>query len=83
MEHFALKPLPYATDALTPRISRETLTLHHEKASRGHLKKLNELIAGTPEERESRVDHPQSGGCDLRQRGADVEPRFLLEIDEA
>lgn len=46
MQH-QLPELPYATDALEPHISEETLEFHHGKHHRAYVTKLNELIAGT------------------------------------
>ena len=43
----ALPELPYALDALEPRISAETLEYHHGKHHRGYVNKLNELIKDT------------------------------------
>ncbi len=43
-----LPDLPYDTDALEPFMSKETLELHHGKHHAGYVKKLNELIDGTP-----------------------------------
>ena len=42
-----LPPLPYAMDALAPRISKETLEYHYGKHHRAYVNKLNELIQGT------------------------------------
>ena len=53
MDHLMLKPLPYDTDALEPHIGRETVALHYEKHHAGYARKLKELIAGKPEEKES------------------------------
>jgi Fe-Mn family superoxide dismutase len=50
---FELPNLPYAYDALAPHISKETLTFHHDKHHAAYVKKLNELIAGTPHEKQS------------------------------
>jgi Fe-Mn family superoxide dismutase len=50
MEHVTLKPLPYDEHALEPQIGRETVALHYGKHHAGYVKKLNELIAGKPEE---------------------------------
>ncbi len=50
---FELPPLPYDLDALAPHISRETLELHHGKHHNAYVTKLNELIAGTPDESKS------------------------------
>jgi superoxide dismutase, Fe-Mn family len=46
MEH-TLPPLPYATDALTPHISKETLEIHHGKHHQAYVTNLNNLIKGT------------------------------------
>ena len=43
----ALPDLPYALDALEPRMSAETLEYHHGKHHRGYVNKLNELIKDT------------------------------------
>lgn len=45
---FTLPPLPYANDALAPHISAETIDFHYGKHHAGYVKKLNELVAGTP-----------------------------------
>jgi Fe-Mn family superoxide dismutase len=44
---FTLPPLPYATDALAPHFSKETLEFHHGKHHNAYVIKLNELIPGT------------------------------------
>ncbi len=46
---FTLPPLPYATDALQPHMSKETLEFHHGKHHNAYVVKLNELTAGKPE----------------------------------
>ena len=46
MEH-KLPELPYAKEALVPRISAETLEYHHDKHHRAYVDNLNKLIAGT------------------------------------
>jgi Fe-Mn family superoxide dismutase len=53
MPDFTLRPLPYPRNALEPHIGRETVALHYERHHAGYLRKLAELIAGTPEEHES------------------------------
>lgn len=53
---FTLPPLPYAKDALAPHISAETLDFHHGKHHNAYVVKLNELIAGKPEEGKSLED---------------------------
>lgn len=45
---YELPPLPYAHDALTPRISRETLAYHYDRHHRGYVTSLNNLIAESP-----------------------------------
>jgi len=42
-----LPALPYATNALEPHMSRETLEYHYGKHHKGYVDKVNELIAGT------------------------------------
>lgn len=44
---FNLSPLPYASDALEPHISAQTLEFHHGKHHNGYIAKLNALIEGT------------------------------------
>lgn len=45
---YALPPLPYATDALEPRMSRETIEYHYGKHLQTYIDNLNSLIDGTP-----------------------------------
>jgi Fe-Mn family superoxide dismutase len=47
---FTLPKLPYPEDALAPHISSKTMQFHHGKHHAGYVKKLNELIEGTPYE---------------------------------
>ncbi|MBE6460973.1 MAG: superoxide dismutase [Alphaproteobacteria bacterium] len=49
-------PLPYATDALAPYISQETIETHHGKHVAGYIDNLNKLIANTPYESVSLMD---------------------------
>lgn len=44
---FELIALPYATNALEPIISQQTMELHYGKHLRGYVNKLNELVSGT------------------------------------
>lgn len=46
-------PLPYATDALAPYISQETLETHHGKHVKTYIDNLNNLIKNTPYEQVS------------------------------
>ncbi len=48
MTQIEVKPLAYAYDALSPAISAETLTFHHDKHYAGYVNKLKELIVDTP-----------------------------------
>ena len=45
MKHL-LPPLPYATSALEPYLSTETLECHYGKHHKGYIHKLNQLVAG-------------------------------------
>ncbi|MBO7492145.1 MAG: superoxide dismutase [Bacteroidales bacterium] len=48
MEKFDLMTLPYASEALEPIISRETIGFHHGKHLQAYVNNLNAAIAGTP-----------------------------------
>ncbi|MFT4103787.1 MAG: superoxide dismutase [Fe] [Burkholderiaceae bacterium] len=63
MEH-KLPPLPYAMDALAPRISKETLEYHYGKHHQTYVTNLNNLIKGTEFESMSLEDiiKKSSGG---------------------
>lgn len=50
---FVLPPLPYEMDALAPHISRETLEYHYGNHHQTYVTKLNELVAGTPVEKQT------------------------------
>ena len=47
---FALPALPYATDALAPIMSKETIDYHYGKHFKTYIDNTNRLIAGTPYE---------------------------------
>ena len=47
---YTLPPLPYASDALEPRISQETVEYHYGKHLQTYIDNLNNLIADTPYE---------------------------------
>jgi len=55
MEH-KLPELPYASDALQPVISPETIAYHHGKHHQTYVNNLNKLIAGTEYEQMSLED---------------------------
>ncbi|MDR0419543.1 MAG: superoxide dismutase [Prevotellaceae bacterium] len=45
---FELPKLPYAADALAPKMSKQTIDLHHGKHLQAYVDNLNKMIAGTP-----------------------------------
>ena len=45
---YTLPPLPYASDALEPQMSQETINYHYGKHLQTYIDNLNNLIAGTP-----------------------------------
>ena len=45
---FTLPPLPYATDALEPAMSKETIEYHYGKHLQTYVDNLNRLTEGTP-----------------------------------
>ena len=47
---YTLPPLPYAQDALEPRMSQETIEYHYGKHLQTYIDNLNNLILGTPYE---------------------------------
>lgn len=51
-----LPELPYAMDALSPHISKETLEFHYGKHHQTYVTNLNKLIAGTEHEGQSLED---------------------------
>lgn len=46
---FSLPPLPYATDALAPHISAQTLELHHGKHHKTYVDRLNDALSKAPQ----------------------------------
>ena len=46
---FSLKALPYEYDAMTPYISKSTMTVHHTRLLANYIKKLNITIKATPQ----------------------------------
>jgi superoxide dismutase, Fe-Mn family len=53
IETVTLMDLPYATDALEPYISKQTVSLHYGKHHKGYVEKANRLITGTSHETQS------------------------------
>jgi Fe-Mn family superoxide dismutase len=50
---YQLPVLPYAYDALEPHIDARTMEIHHTKHHQAYITKVNEAIAGTPNESKS------------------------------
>lgn len=50
---FELPSLPYPFDALEPHIDARTMEIHYTKHHNAYVTKLNDAIAGTPQEEES------------------------------
>lgn len=48
---YTLPPLPYASDALEPQMSQETIEYHYGRHLQTYIDNLNNLIAGTPYEK--------------------------------
>jgi len=65
---FALPPLPYDESALEPVISQRTMGFHHGKHHATYVKKLNELVAGTPLADEKLDDIVKSTYMDASQK---------------
>jgi Fe-Mn family superoxide dismutase len=72
MKKFEIAPLPYPKDALAPHISAETLELHYEKHHKGYLKKLNDLVKGSPEAGRSLEELIRTAKGDLFNNAAQV-----------
>ncbi|PIS07446.1 superoxide dismutase [Candidatus Berkelbacteria bacterium CG10_big_fil_rev_8_21_14_0_10_43_13] len=52
-KNYTLPDLPYAYDALEPVISKEIMTLHHDKHHKGYVDKANELLQKLADARKS------------------------------
>ncbi|SHK97765.1 superoxide dismutase [Hymenobacter psychrotolerans] len=48
---FTLPALPYAFNALEPHIDAKTMEIHHDAHHKTYVSKLNEAVAGKPEEK--------------------------------
>lgn len=61
---FELPQLPYAKDSLMPHISPETFDYHHGKHHNAYVTNLNNLIKGTPQEKQTleEIIRSSSGG---------------------
>ena len=54
---YRLPELPYPYDALTPHISEEQLTIHHDRHHQGYVNGANAIL--------ERLDHARTDGSDL------------------
>jgi len=72
MEHIKLPGLPYAKDALAPRISAETLEFHHDKHHKTYVDNLNKLVSGTEFENASLEDIVKKASGGVFNNGAQV-----------
>ena len=66
---FTLKELPYAKNALEPYISEKVVDFHYDKHHRGYVTKLNQVVAGTPDEKRT-LDDIVAGGAEKVTKGA-------------
>ncbi|MBF0295534.1 MAG: superoxide dismutase [Fe] [Magnetococcales bacterium] len=69
---FELPPLPYASNALEPHISAETLAFHHGKHHQTYVTNLNKLIEGTPNQEKSLEEIVRSASGGLFNNAAQV-----------
>ena len=78
MKH-TMPELPYALEALAPKMSKETLDYHYGKHLQTYVDNLNKLIPGTPLRGDAaRRDRPQGRRRHIQQRRPDLEPYFLF-----
>ena len=68
MKH-AMPELPYAMEALAPKMSRETLDYHYGKHHQGYAKNLNALANGTKYESMSL--------CDVIVQSRGIDPKIF------
>src|SRR5688572_14227102 len=61
---FELPALPYATDALQPHLSKETLEFHYGKHHKTYVEKLNAAAPGTKYEKMSLDEVVLSSGAE-------------------
>jgi superoxide dismutase, Fe-Mn family len=71
MEH-KLPDLPYAKDALSPNVSRETLEYHYGKHHAAYVANLNKLIPGTEFENASLEEIIKKASGGIFNNGAQV-----------
>lgn len=72
MAKFTLMTLPYASDALMPFLSAETLSFHHSKHHNAYVNKLNELLPGSGFEEDSLTDIVKKAAGVLFNQAAQV-----------
>mgnify|MGYP000527738834 CR=1 FL=1 len=69
---FQLPDLPYPKNALEPHIDAQTMEIHHDKHHAGYTSKLNDALAGTPNENASIEDilkNVSQHGAGIRNNG--------------
>ncbi len=69
---FQLLKLPYTTDALAPKISKQTMELHWGKHVQTYIDNVNKLVAGTPFENLSLEDIIKKADGPLYNNAAQV-----------
>ncbi len=69
---FELPKLPYATNALEPVISQQTVELHHGKHVQTYVNNLNNLIPGTPFENATLEEIVKKADGPIFNNGAQV-----------
>lgn len=67
---FELPELPYSLDALSPHISKETLSYHYGKHHQGYIDKTNKLIEGTKYEKATLEDIIKSADGKILENAA-------------
>ena len=84
---FTLPELPYAYEALSPVMSRETLEYHHDKHHLAYVNNGNNALKGTEWEgmaaRGDRQGLVWKERGRLQQRRPALQPHPFLEVDEA
>jgi len=76
---FTLPELPYAYDALTPYMSRETLEYHHDKHHQAYVTAGNNLAKGTewenkPVEEVVKAPSARTPACSTMRRSISITP---------
>ncbi len=78
--HHKAMELAFASDALSPHISQQTIEYHYGKHYKGYLNKLNELVRGTEFENSSLDEIVKRASDGIYNNGAQVwNHEFLFE----